>query len=75
MGGGTKAINGSSWTKRERELAIEKGSYHEGVPAILSLWVEAGARGPKNTLTMPSPARQSSLAMRLGSFSKESFST
>ena len=30
---GTQAIDGRGWTKR-RELAIEKGCYHEGVPAI-----------------------------------------
>ena len=30
----TQTIDGSRWTKRERELAIEKGCYHEGVTAV-----------------------------------------
>ena len=36
MGGSTQASNGKGWmTKGERELAIEKGCYHEEVPTII----------------------------------------
>ena len=52
--------------RREREIAIQKGHFHEGVPTITV--IVAGARGLTSIHIMPSLVWPSSLAKRLESF-------
>ena len=46
---------GRGWTKRERELVIEKGCYHEGVPSITVIadggWSKSSHKSPYNVMS------------------------